>query len=231
MILVLSLLTPFTMSDSLSVSFGFRIAQTRLMLLSIIRGLNPNCKLKAILEGCANLNHLWGSSLESHQLFSQDFFLPNCVYLWFTHINNSQPKFYIGSASHHVLDRCLELALIQEWQPRLDYPFICQFFHPKQGLLKRSAMNTNAQFGLATLWRRACHRFTPKVIKDVLASDRFQHGLQLWHIIHDLGSNTKARFETTKMLRSDDGGLPLCYALCRLAANIQEPYRTLAPGH
>ena len=48
--------------------------------------------------------------------------------------------------------RCLELALIQEWQPRLNYPFICQFFHPKKGLLKRPAMNTNAQFGLATLY-------------------------------------------------------------------------------
>ena len=57
MILVLCLFTPFTMSDSLSVFFGFRIAQTRLMLLSIIHGLNPNCKLKAILEGCANLSH------------------------------------------------------------------------------------------------------------------------------------------------------------------------------
>ena len=89
-------------------------------------------------------------------------------------------------------------------------------------------MNTNAQFRLATLWRRARHRFTPKVLKDILASDRFQHRLQLWHIIHDLGSNTKARLETTKMLRSNDGGLPLCYALRRLAANIQEPYCTLA---
>ena len=216
MILVLSLLTPFTMSDSLSVFFRFRIAQTRLMLLSVIHGLNPNSRPKAILEGCANLNHLWGSSLGSHQLFSQDFFLRNCVYLRFTHINNFQPKFYIGSASHHVLDRehsrtrkylqlthdrlvqaelalrfwrehqnllvwapiplfacrsvfrCLELALIQEWQPRLNHSFICQFFHPKKGLLKRPAMNTNAQFGLATLWCRARHRFTPKVIKDIL---------------------------------------------------------------
>ena len=53
--------------------------------------------------------------------------------------------------------RSLELALIQEWQPRLNYPFICQFFHPKKGPLKRPAMNTNAKFGLATLWRRARH--------------------------------------------------------------------------
>ena len=35
-------------------------------------------------------------------------------------------------------------------------------------------------------------------------------------------------FETTKMLRSHEGGLHLCYALRRLAANIQEPYRTLS---
>ena len=87
-------------------------------------------------------------------------------------------------------------------------------------------MNTNTQLGLATLWRRA-HRFTPKIVKDILASDRFQHQLRLWHIIHDLGSNTKARFETTKMLRSSDSGLTLWYAIRRLAANIQEPYRNL----
>ena len=30
------------------------------------------------------------------------------------------------------------------------------------------------------------------------------------------------------MLRSNDGGLTLCYALCRLANNIQEPYCTLS---
>ena len=101
---------------------------------------------------------------------------------------------------------------MQEWQPRLYILSFANFFTR-----------------LASLWRRARHRFTPKVINDILASDRFQHRLQqIWHIIHDLGSNTKARFETTKMLRSNEGGLPLCYALRQLAANIQEPYRTLA---
>ena len=202
MILVVSLLTPFTMSARVSLFFAFRIIQTRLMLLSIVHGLSPNQKLKAILEGCANLDHLWGSTLEAHQRFSQAFFLPQSVYIRFTHIHNFQPKFYLGSALHHVLDReysrtrkycqlthdrlvqaepalrywrehqnlfvwapiplftcrtdfrCMELALIQEWQPRLNFPFICQFFHPKKGLLKRPAMNTNAQFGLATLWHR-----------------------------------------------------------------------------
>jgi hypothetical protein len=120
------------------------------------------------------------------------------------------------------------MAIIQERQPRLNYPFICQFFHPRKGILKKPALNTNAQFGLATLWRRAKHKFTPQLARQILTSTRFQNRLELWTIIHALGSNTKARFEQTKMLRSNDGGLTLCYALRRLANNIQEPFRTLS---
>ena len=139
---------------------------------------------------------------------------------------------YIWAPIPHFADRedyrCLDLALIQEWQPRLNYPFIYQFFHPRQGILKKPAMNSNAQFGLATLWRHAKHKFTPQVAKDILASDRFQNRLELWIIIQSLGSNAKARFEQTKMLRSNEGGLTLCYTLRRPANNIQEPYSTLS---
>ena len=205
------------------------IIQTRMMVLAVIHGLRPNQKLKSILKGCTDLTHLWGSTLTAHNLFSKPFFQSQSVYLRFTHIMNMQPKFYIGSAMHHTLDReysrsrkfCqltndrlaqAELALrywkehdnlyiwapipiftecadyrcfgtIQEWQPHLNYPFICQFFHPRKGILKRPALNTNAQFGLATLWHRSKHKFTPQVVKDILASDRFQHRLELWTII------------------------------------------------
>ena len=89
-------------------------------------------------------------------------------------------------------------------------------------------MNTNSQFGLASLRRKAKHRFTPQVVKDILRSERFQSPLGLWKIFSDFGSNTKSRFETPKMLRSSDGGLTLCYMLRRLGANILECYRTLA---
>jgi len=88
MILVLYILTPFTMSSTIALFQGFRITQTRLMVLSIIHGLRPNPKLKAILEGCANLHHLWGSSLTSLNLFLKEFLLPNCVYIRLTHITN-----------------------------------------------------------------------------------------------------------------------------------------------
>ena len=52
MILVLSILTPFTMSSTISLFQGFRITQACLMVLSMIHGFRPNTKLKAILEGC-----------------------------------------------------------------------------------------------------------------------------------------------------------------------------------
>ena len=68
--------------------------------------------------------------------------------------------------------RSLEMAIIQEWQPRLNYLFICQFFHPRKGILKKPALNTNAQFGLATLWRRAKHKFTPTLVRQILTHIR-----------------------------------------------------------
>ena len=124
--------------------------------------------------------------------------------------------------------RSLEMALIQEWQPKLNFPFICQFFHPKRGILKKPLLNTSAKFGLATLWRRSRHKFTPQIVRQILTSTRFQNRLELWTIMHALGSNTKARFEQIKMLRSNNGGLTMCYALRRLANNTQEPFRTLS---
>eukprot|EP00435_Cladocopium_sp_Y103_P072358 s357_g40.t1 len=367
MVLVLIILTPFTTSTSIMLFFAFRTTQARLMLLMIIHGLNPNAKLKAILEGCANLHYLWSPTLSDHVLFMQDFFQPNSVYIRFTHVTNLQPKFYLGSTSKGVMSRersdfasffnwimtalyrpnfrfdtgtlrshktlekhsvpseiwigkagldeaearkvwalslrraadpecklciqglglgceagrqrtqnanfaskvwaldvrqaedpecklciqgheqnnlftwapfaifirrpdvcSLELALIQEWQPRLNYPFICQFFHPRKGLLKRPAMALNPQFGLATLWRKRRRKFTPAVVKEILSSDRFQNRLAMWKLIHDLGSNTKSRFEATKFLRSHQGGLTITYAIRRLACNMQEPFRTMS---
>ena len=76
-----------------------------MMVLSVIHGLRPNQKLKSILEGCADINHLWGSSLEAHNLYSQPFFKSHSVYLRYTHVTNMQPKFYVGSAMHHTPDR------------------------------------------------------------------------------------------------------------------------------
>ena len=96
MTLVIYLLIPFTMTHSIHLFQGFRIIQTRMMLLAILHGLRPNPKLKSILEGCTDLTHVWGSTLHSHNQFSRPFFQPESVYIWFTHIVNMQPKFTWG---------------------------------------------------------------------------------------------------------------------------------------
>ena len=88
MILVLFIFTPFTMSYSIQVFHHFRIAQARLMLLAIIQG----AQLSTLSGAC-------GSDLDSHSRFASAFFLPECVYIRFTHIQNLQPEFYIGSAT------------------------------------------------------------------------------------------------------------------------------------
>ena len=267
------------MTYSIHLFQGFRVIQTRMMVLAILHGLRPNPKLKSILEGCADLQHLWGTTLHSHNLFSRQFFQPQSVYIRFTHIKNMQPKFYLGSAMHHTLDReysrsrkylqltnerlvqaelalrcwhdhdnlyiwatipiytdridyrSLEMALIQEWQPRLNYPFICQFFHPKKGLLKNPLLNTNAQFGLRLSYPLASgqtqiHSTTSPSSPDLIRVSKPTGTLDNHPRLRF--SNTKARFEQTKMLRSNDGGLTLCYALRRLANNTQEPFRTLS---
>ena len=116
------------------------------------------------------------------------------------------------------------MAIIQEWQPRLNYPFICQFFHPRKGILKKPAMNTNAQFGLATLWRRAKHKFTPHLVRNILTSERFQNRLGFW----SWGPTLRPDSNKPNCCVPTTGGLTLCYALRRLANNTQEPFRTLS---
>ena len=76
------------------------------MLLAVFRASIPiRNSVKSILEGCTNLCSVWSSNFEYHLRFSEIFFKPEAVYIRFTHIQNMQPKFYIGSASHHVLHR------------------------------------------------------------------------------------------------------------------------------
>ena len=50
MILIIYILTPFTMTYSLHLFQGFRIIQTRMMVLAVIHGLRPGQKLKSILD-------------------------------------------------------------------------------------------------------------------------------------------------------------------------------------
>ena len=81
MILIIYILTPFTMSYSVHLFQGFRIIQTRMMVLAVIQ---PKQKLKSILVMYRPHTHLWGSTLHAHNLFSKPFFQSQSVYVRFT---------------------------------------------------------------------------------------------------------------------------------------------------
>ena len=94
----------------------------------------------------------------------------------------------------------LEQALIQLWQPRLNTPFIYQFFSCPKGLIARSKFSSSRQFGTFSLWRKLRWASTPQHVRRALHSPLFHRRVQLWEIIRDLGSNSVKRFYMEKKL-------------------------------
>jgi len=92
----------------------------------------------------------------------------------------------------------LEQALIQLWQPRLNTPFIYQFFNCRKGIITRSKFSHSRQFGAFSLWRKLRWSSTPLHLRRALHSPLFYRRVQLWEIIQDLGSNSVRRFHMEK---------------------------------
>ena len=122
----------------------------------------------------------------------------------------------------------LEQALIQLWQPRLNTPFIYQFFNCRKGLISRTKFSNSRQFGFYSLWRKLRWKSTPTQVRRALHSPLFGRRVQLWQIIQDLGSNSVKRFHMEKRLRSNEIGPNGCYFIRRLANNLGEPQRSYA---
>ena len=122
----------------------------------------------------------------------------------------------------------LEQALIQLWQPRLNTPFIYQFFNCRKGLIPRTKFSSSRQFGVYSLWRKLRWKSTPTQVRRALHSPIFCRRVQLWQIIQDLGSNSVKRFHMEKRLRSNEIGPNGCYFIRRLANNLGEPQRSYA---
>ena len=122
----------------------------------------------------------------------------------------------------------LEQALIQVWQPRLNTPFIYQFFNCKKGLIVQRPFCSSRQFGTFSLWRKLRWASTPQRIRATLYSKRFHDRTALWEVIQHLGSNSLKRFQMEKRIRSHEFGLQGCYFIRKLAANLGEPQRSYA---
>ena len=120
----------------------------------------------------------------------------------------------------------LEQALIQLWQPKLNTPFIFEFFNTRKGLIPKQKFSAHRHFGVFSLWRKLRWRTTPQKIRSSLRSKTFYDRVELWSIIQDLGANSLRRFQMEKRIRSNDFGLQGCYMIRKLAINLGEPQRS-----
>ena len=120
----------------------------------------------------------------------------------------------------------LEQALIQLWQPRLNTPFIYQFFNCRKGIIQRTKFSGSRQFGTFSLWRKLRWKSTPTHVHRALQHPLFGRRVQLWEVIQDLGSNSIKRFHMEKRIRSNEFGQQGCYFIRRLANNSKQPWRT-----
>ena len=136
------------------------------------------------------------------QVSSGQFVLSELAIRFWSHSNNffwwSPIPIYIRRANHWALEH----ALIQLWQPKLNYPFISQFFIPRKGIISKIPYSNTRQFGIASLWRKKRHKSTGKALRSVLSSPLFQSRARMWTLLQDLGSNTRRRFERTQYIRS-----------------------------
>ena len=147
---------------------------------------------------------------------------------YWSHCNNfflwSPVPIYIRRERHWALEH----ALIQLWQPKLNFPFISQMFIPRKGIIHRQPFSNSRQFGIRTLWRKKRWKHTGKNVKELLDSPLFLNRVRIWSLLQDLGSNTRRRYEQTQFIRSLHFSLQGCYALRRLAQHLPETHQRLA---
>ena len=110
------------------------------------------------------------------------------------------------------------LTVIQLWQPRLNTPFIYQFFNCRKGLIQRTKFSGSRQFGTFSLWCKLRWKSTPAHVRRGLQHPLFGRRVQLWEVIQDLGSNSVKRFHMEKRIRSNEFGQQGCYFIRRLAS-------------
>ena len=94
----------------------------------------------------------------------------------------------------------LKQALIQLWQPRLNTPFIYQFFNCRKGIITKTPFSTSLQFGTFWLWWKLRWASAPNRIRQALHSRTFHNRVGLWEITQDLSSNSLRRFHMEKLV-------------------------------
>ena len=110
--------------------------------------------------------------------------------------------------------------MIQDLLPALNFPFIQQWFCPRRGIFTSRNAGRPHTLGFGRVFRKLRKaqirpgRFLfPPRIQAIFELSGFRSREEMWQLLCDLGSNTSARFEAEKMLRTNVYNLA---ALCNL---------------
>lgn len=70
---------------------------------------------------------------------------------------------------------------------------------PRKGIISKVPYSNTRQFGISTLWRKKRQQSTDKALRSILNAPLFQNRVRMWTLLQDLGSNTRRRYEQTRL--------------------------------
>ena len=152
-ILVLALLTSFSLFPSVDVFFAFRMLQTVLMGQYVLLHSRANSKLQALLKGTSMQSIFFCRSWDDLSVTLQCFKHPQAVYIRFSHIANFQPSFMLvlrlrlfWTANTLAIGNSCKCNNINSCWPKLPYGFGADLTISGCGLFFRSTP-INSTFG------------------------------------------------------------------------------------
>jgi hypothetical protein len=100
----------------------------------------------------------------------------------------------------------LEAALIQLWQPKLNHPFVEQFFQKTKGVAKLGFALPNS--GLGSLFLKIRRRRLPLHLRTILQHRVLATKQDAWQILTDLSANTRRSFDKAAAIRAKTFPIP-----------------------
>ena len=157
-----------------------------------------------------------------------DAFYEPALRIW--HAKKNFYQYFICPLRHIAHQRELrsyELEMIKSFRPKLNHPH-CNPILKKLRIHVQQYTLPSTTLGL--LGNTAIQKYYNNSIPNDQCTLTVLHSrpADLYNILYQLGSNTRAKFEVAKILRSGQTSLALLYLLHRYCGQLDEPHRTQA---
>ena len=117
------------------------------------------------------LNILWKENIPAFENSSKAIMVNLFILSWLFVIGLIVTTFSSGPLYLYTFEKrdigLWNKALIQLWQPKLNFPFISQFFIPGKGIIHRQPFSNSRRFGIQSLWRKKMEAYWWRSQKDL----------------------------------------------------------------